>query len=436
MRQSSTPLPVPPAVAAESSNYRWYVLFVLTAAQACHYLDRTIIGLVVEPVRLEFDLSDGQIGFLSGLAYGVAFAIAAIPLGWLVDRTNRRNLLAIILTLWSGLTMVCGLAQSYTTLLLSRMAVGASEAGGSPTGLSILSDYFGPKERSSAVAIWYASAAFGVMMTFLVGGYIAEHYGWRYAFFFAGVPGLIVAVLIMCTLREPVRGAMEETRSELKPLPPGQSALYLLRRPAVVHCMLGIILAGLTVSGFSIWTVSYFTRQHGLDLSQAGVLAAVALGICGAIGGVTCGFFADRLNSGSGGYQPQRIALLCASTASLSILVGVAALLANSFWAAMLIYFVYAMLNTAHNGPANALLLSLVGHHMRGFTVSSVQMSANLISWGLGPLIVGTISDMIDRPDSLRWALILTLMINIWAATHFLLAARHGRADMVRVGEA
>lgn len=433
MSQSTSPV-----VAAEpaASRYRWYVLFVLTAAQACHYLDRTIIGLVVEPVRSEFGLSDGQIGLLSGLAYGIAFALAAIPLGWLVDRSNRRNLLAIILSLWSGLTMVCGLAQNYLTLLLSRMAVGAAEAGGSPTGMSILADYFGPRERSSAIAIWYASAAFGVMMTFLVGGYIAEHYGWRYAFFFAGIPGLLVAVLILATLKEPVRGAMELQRSDFKPLPPGRAALYLLRRPAVVHCMMGIILAGLTVSGFSIWTVSYFTRQHGLDLSQAGVVAAVALGICGAIGGIACGLVADRLNSGSRGYQPKRIALLCAATASLSILVGVAALLANSFWVAMGIYFAYAMLNTAHNGPANALLLSLVGPHMRGFTISAVQMSANLISWGMGPLIVGLLSDLITLPDSLRWALILTLMINIWAALHFVLASRHGERDLERLGEA
>src|SRR5690606_21758520 len=272
-----------------------------------------------------------------------------IPLGWLVDRSNRRNLLAIILSLWSGLTMVCGLAQNYLTLLLSRMAVGAAEAGGSPTGMSILADYFGPRERSSAIAIWYASASFGVMMTFLVGGYIAAHSGWRYAFLSAGIPGLPVAVLILATLKEPVRGAMELQRSDFKPLPPGRAALYLLRRPAVVHCMMGIILAGLTVSGFSIWTVSYFTRQHGLDLSQAGSVAAVASGICGAIGGIACGLVADRLNSGSRGYQPKRIALLCAATASLSILVGVAALLANSFWVAMGIYFAYAMLNTAHN---------------------------------------------------------------------------------------
>lgn len=201
--------------------YRWYVLALLTASQVCSYMDRTIIGLVIEPVRAEFGLSDGQMGFLSGLAFGIAFAVTALPFGWLVDRCNRAKLLALVVALWSLLTMLCGMAQSYLMLLASRMSVGAAEAGGSPTGVSIISDYFAPKERSSAIAIWYSSATLAVIVTFLFGGYVAQHYGWRATFLFAGIPGLVIALLIFFTLREPVRGARDlviEGATERKPL--------------------------------------------------------------------------------------------------------------------------------------------------------------------------------------------------------------------------
>ncbi|MAT52759.1 MAG: MFS transporter [Porticoccaceae bacterium] len=419
----------PIANADDAANrYKWYVLFILTAAQACHYLDRTIIALVVEPVRVEFGLNDGQLGFLSGLGYGIAFAVAAIPLGWLVDRYNRRNILASILFLWSGLTAVCGLANSYLTLLLGRMAVGAAEAGGSPTGMSILSDYFPPRQRSSALSIWYASSAFGIITTFVVGGYIAQHYGWRNAFFFAGAPGLIISVLVILTLKEPRRGA-SDALTVVGSLSMKESAAALIRQPVVLHTMMGIILAGMTVSGFSVWTVAFFTRQYGLDLSQSGYVAAMASGVCGAIGGIGCGFFADRINARYGGYSPQRMAVLCAFTALSSLFIGATALLSGSLWVAMGVYFVYAMFNTAHNGPANALVLTMVSPAMRGFSISSLQVCTNLISWGMGPFLVGVLSDRIGGPQSLRWALLLSLLVHVWAALYFFLAARCAKRD-------
>src|SRR5690606_843237 len=203
-------------------------------------MDRTIIGLVIEPVRAELGLSDGQMGFLSGLAFSIAFAVLALPFGWLVDRCNRAKLLALVVALWSLLTMLCGMAQSYLMLLASRMSVGAAEAGGSPTGVSIISDYFAPKERSSAIAIWYSSATLAVIVTFLFGGYVAQHYGWRATFLFAGIPGLVIALLIFFTLREPVRGARDlviEGATERKPLGMKEGFAYVLRRRGLLHCM-------------------------------------------------------------------------------------------------------------------------------------------------------------------------------------------------------
>ncbi len=422
---------------AGRSRYRWYVLALLTAAQVCSYMDRTIIGIVIEPVRAEFGLSDGQMGFLSGLAFGLAFAVAAIPMGWLVDRCNRRKLLALIVALWSGLTMFCGLAQSYLMLLLSRMSVGAAEAGGSPTGVSILSDYFGPRERASAVAIWYSSSTLAVILTFLFGGFVAQQFGWRATFLFAGAPGLVVALLIFLTLREPVRGVLDHSggKAQRQPLGLRQGAAYVLRRRGLMHCMAGIILSAATVSAMSIWMVTFLTRFHGLDLARAGMVAGIGLGIFGSLGGIACGFIADRLNKGSAALAPGRSALLCATTALLAIVFGMVAVLAQSTLVAVGFMFVYALFKTAHNGPANALMLGLVGSHVRGFSVSTLQIGTNLVSWGMGPLVVGLLSDYIGGPQSLRWALAITLLINAWAVAHYLLAARHVAADMERTHE-
>ena len=208
-----------------------------------------------------------------------------------------------------------------------------------------------------------------------------------------------------------------------------ESAAALIRQPVVLHTMMGIILAGMTVSGFSVWTVAFFTRQYGLDLSQSGYVAAMASGVCGAIGGIGCGFFADRINARYGGYSPQRMAVLCAFTALSSLFIGATALLSGSLWVAMGVYFVYAMFNTAHNGPANALVLTMVSPAMRGFSISSLQVCTNLISWGMGPFLVGVLSDRIGGPQSLRWALLLSLLVHVWAALYFFLAARCAKRD-------
>jgi len=327
--------------------------------------------------------------------------------------------------------MLCGMAQSYLMLLASRMSVGAAEAGGSPTGVSIISDYFAPKERSSAIAIWYSSATLAVIVTFLFGGYVAQHYGWRATFLFAGIPGLVIALLIFFTLREPVRGARDlviEGATE-------EGFAYVLRRRGLLHCMAGIILAAVTVSAMSIWTVTFLTRFHGLDIARAGVVAGIGLGLFGSFGGIAWGFIADRLNSGLRGFQPGRIALMCAVTTFLAVISGVAAVLAESTLLAIGLMFIYAMFKTAHNGPANGLLLTLVGSHVRGFSVSTLQIGTSLVSWGMGPLVVGLLSDSIGGLESLRWALALTLLINLWAAAHFIIAARHVASDVGRTQE-
>lgn len=247
----------------------------------------------------------------------------------------------------------------------------------------------------------------------------------------------MVALLIFLTLREPVRGVLDHSggKAQRQPLGLRQGAAYVLRRRGLMHCMAGIILSAATVSAMSIWTVTFLTRFHGLDLARAGMVAGIGLGIFGSLGGIACGFIADRLNKGSAALAPGRSALLCATTALLAIVFGMVAVLAQSTLVAVGFMFVYALFKTAHNGPANALMLGLVGSHVRGFSVSTLQIGTNLVSWGMGPLVVGLLSDYIGGPQSLRWALAITLLINAWAVAHYLLAARHVAADMERTHE-
>ncbi|MDB5970644.1 MAG: transporter [Hydrocarboniphaga sp.] len=417
-----------------AARYRWYVLAVLTAVQTCHVLDRTIIMLIMEPVRAEFHLTDGQLGLLAGLAYGIAYSVAAAPLGLLADRISRRNLLAAALTIWSGLTALAGFAQNYSTLLLSRMAVGTAEAAGSSTQMSMLSDYFPARERSTAVGLWYLSSAVGTTLTFLAGGYVAQHHGWRAAFFMAGIPGFLVAMLLLATVREPQRGASDESAAAP---PPAMSAMqglrYVASRRGVLHCMAGIIVVSITMTSFAAWIASFLQREHGLPLAQAGVIAAIAFGVFGAIGGSVSGAFVDWRTRRSGGvYRPARSARMSMITVLVSAVIGVAALLVHATPLAVGLVFAYGLCFMAHNGPANSLLLSLVGPQVRGFTVSSLQIGTNLIGSGMGPFVVGAVS---DRVGSLGTAMALALLLNLWAAWHFWRASRHAAADLQRLQE-
>jgi len=194
---------------ATRTSYRWYVLAILTVAQTCHGIDRAIIGLVLKPLGQEFHLTGAQLGLLAGAAYGIPFALTAIPFGYAVDRYNRKALMSAALAAWSGATALCGAATGFWSMLAGRAAVGVAEAGGSPTGMSLLSDYFGTDKRSTAIGIWYLSSGIGFALAFFVGGWIVADYGWRWAFVAAGVPGLLLAPVLFLTVREPTRGQQD-----------------------------------------------------------------------------------------------------------------------------------------------------------------------------------------------------------------------------------
>ena len=411
-----------PARAETTSQYRWYALGVLTLAQLCHAMDRSIIALVLEPVGREFKLTDGQLGLLAGLAYGLAFAVAAIPLGLAADRYRRTRLIAAAVAVWSGFTAICGLATSYAMLVVSRSAVGAAEAGATPTGLSLLADYFPPAQRATAVSIFYMSAGLGAMAAFLGGGYIVQHYGWREAFFAAGAPGLAIALLILFTLKEPARTGVAATTADTR-LDMARIKL-IFAQPGLPHCMLAITLIAVAMSGLSSWLVSFFVRIHGLQISQAGMVVAFSFGLLGAVGGISSGFIVDRIGRRRARYDPRIPARSAALTCTLTAVLTGAALLAGSTTAAVVLILCAGLLSTAYNGPANSLFVTLAPAQARGLSVSILQFFCNLVGMGVGPLIVGQISQAAGAADGIRWGLLAMLGFLMWGVGHFLLVAR------------
>ena len=271
-----------------------YMLLLLSGVSFLNAVDKLILAILVEPVKTEFGLSDGQMGMLTGLAISVSTAIAMIPVGMLADKTNRRNLVAICLLIWSSLTALGGMAQSYLQLLVSRMLVGFGEAGGGPPALSIISDLFPRAKRATALSIFYVAAPIGHMTALAAGGWIADHYGWRATLVAAGAPGVLLATLLFCTGSEPVRGA-----SDIDKTPTGGAGLsealrYILSCRSLLHLGAGITLVSFALSGLGIWAPAYLVRSHGMPLQQVGPILAVVQGaaVVGPILGAT---FADRL---------------------------------------------------------------------------------------------------------------------------------------------
>ncbi|MGE0386541.1 MAG: MFS transporter [Gammaproteobacteria bacterium] len=414
-----------PQDAQEAGAYRWYVLALLALTFSLNSIDRNVLAVVLEPVKREFGASDAAMGFLSGLAYTLTFAMALVPAGWLVDRVDRRRLLAAILAAWSALTALSALARNFGSLLALRMSVGAAEAGAGPCAMSILSDYFGPRERSTAIGIYYTSSAIGVAGSFALGGWVAAEYGWRAAFLVAGLPGLVLALVILATLREPRRGATDGMAgADGHAAGFGATLSFLVANRALVHVVAGMTLAAFVTLAVLAWSASFLVRVHGLGLRDAGLAVAVATGVFQAAGTALVGHLADRFGRDSRARMARVAAVACVATA----VSGTAMASATSTAAALAGLFALAFTLASTIPPTFSLLLGSAAPRMRGTLLSLVLVCTNLLGGGLGPWLTGAGSDAIGGPRALAWALGAAVLVDLWAALHFELAARRFNA--------
>ena len=396
-----------------------YALLMLTLMYFCLQLDRSIIAIVMGPIKQEFGLTDTQLGFLP-LAFSLVFAVAGIPLGLLSDRGNRRNVIASCLFFFSTMTALCGLVQSYVQLLLVRFGVGAGEAGGGPAAMSMLTDYFPAHQRARAMSIYYLSSPVSMLVLFVVGAWVTTHYGWRMTFLVAGAPGVLIGVLMFLTVPEAPRALAKNTDAAA-----GLRATFtfVMRQRALVHLILGILLTALSSASVVIWFIAFLARSHGMPLTQSGWLVGILLGLVSFVGVCCGGFLADWLGRDRLARRTQLLAV--ASLISAPLLLG---MLFSPTAAVMTVCFsLWAFTSSIWYGPSYSLIQSLVGPRQRATLASIVYMLTAIVSAGMGPQLVGLFSDVLTPvfgQQSLRWALTIAVVSHLWSAWHYWRAGR------------
>ncbi|HKJ74613.1 MAG TPA: MFS transporter [Alphaproteobacteria bacterium] len=417
---------------AVSTAYRRYVVGLLLAVGVFNFIDRQIFSVLLESIKRDLALSDTELGLLGGLAFSIFYVSVGIPIAWLADRFNRRNIMAMAITTWSGMTALCGLATGFGTLFIARVGVGVGEAGSGPPSQSLIADYIPPKQRGGAMAILGLNLPLGILLGFLFGGWIGQYFGWRAAFYVVGIPSILLAILVRLTLREPPRGHVEQLKSD-GPTPPIFASLkYFLSRPTFRHLPLGAALYTLAAWGQLTWLPAFFIRVHGMSGGEAGTWLAFIIGIGGAISVIVGGFLSDRMarRTGDDRWYPWISGLSVVVSLPFAFVIFLSA----SPYPALGCLIVTTLLSQTWIGPVNAMIQGVAGVRRRALASAMFYFLINLVSYGIGPLIIGAASDLFTPlygAESLRYSLlVLTLVFQAWSAVHFFLAARSVREDL------
>lgn len=404
---------------------RGYILGLLAALSAFNFLDQQVMAIVLEPVRHEFSLSDVQLGLLSGLAFAALYTTLSMPAGvWAVSH-SRINLITAAATVWGVMTLLSGFARSFTQLLFARLGVGVGEAGGMPPSQALISDLYGPAERGAALAILAAGVNVGVFLAFLVGGVVAHRYGWRTAFIVVGIPPVLLAVLLRLTVREPPSAVSRPALAEGSSIGLVAGTMRTMWSDPVLRQLCFASTLTMAVGyGALPWIPSYLVRSHGLDIASIGSYLAVLIGIGGALGTYLGGKLSDLL-----GRRDIRWSLWVVCLAFV-----IARPFAMAFYAvdntalALALFVLPAMAGAVHMGPSFAVLHGRIEPRLRPISSAVLLLILNFIGLGLGPLMVGALSQWVfaaHGEDSLRYALITIQLIGIWGAVHYYIAGRY-----------
>lgn len=403
---------------------------MLTLVYVFNFVDRQLIVILQESIKNELKLSDTQLGLLSGFTFAIFYVTLGIPIARFADKSNRKNTVAISLALWSIMTALCGAARNFIQLLLARIGVGVGEAGGSPPAHAMISDYFPPQKRSTALSIYSTGIYFGILTGFLMGGYLNQHLGWRTAFFAVGIPGVIFSALFYASVKEPKKGA---TDVDVSATTNSQSIGRVLKLLYSTHTFPYLALAtGLHVFciyGLLNWAPSFLARLHGLKNSEIGASLGPIFGFGGAVGSFAGGFLTDHF-----GKKDKRWYLkLPAYAIILSVLFAAGALFVQTTTLSLICLGCCASLQSMYLGPSIAVVHSLVPASMRSLTSAILFLVLNLIGLGLGPLVVGIISDQLAPAlgnESLRWAMSVTIVVGLVSVILFFITAKKLAVDL------
>ncbi|HRD27314.1 MAG TPA: MFS transporter [Caulobacter sp.] len=447
------PDPASPAVPLVSVAYRRYALGLLLVIYTLNFLDRQVLNILMEDIKIEFGLRDWQLGALSGLAFAVFYTTLGIPIARMAETRHRGYIIAGAVFVWSGFTALCSVAGSFWSLLLYRIGVGVGEAGCTPPAHSLITDYVPKANRASAIAFYSIGTPLGTVVGLVLGGLVADAYGWRTAFLIAGAPGVLVAIIAALTLVEPRKkfkaaiaatalasGAAATASPTLKAalaILATKKTFWLIAFAASIKAFIGY--------GHAPFTVSFFLREHGAEVARLaaafglesrgflGVALSAMGGVAGILGAWLGGVIADRYAAKDlRGYV---VVPAIASVVTIPIYIT-AVSVPSAAWA-IPILAVPALLGTLWYGPVYASAQSLVPPHARATAAAVILFIINLIGLGLGPLGVGILSDLFGEgmgmgpAQGIRWALIVSTLFGLVAAGLFWTARKTIREEMV-----
>ena len=442
---------VAPAAAAPqatpfSKGYTRYAMWLLLGIYVINFLDRQVINILAEPIKQELGLADWQLGLMSGLAFAVFYTFLGIPIARMAERKNRAVIIGSAVAVWSGFTALCATAGNFWQLIIYRIGVGVGEAGCTPPAHSLIVDYMPKEKRASALAFYSMGTPIGGLLGLVMGGLVADAYGWRAAFLVAGVPGLLFAVLAIFTLKEP-RKIMAQHSAQVAAASAtfGETLAYLSKRNTFWYISFAAAIKAFIGYGHAPFTASFFLRNHPAEIAALaerfgvgpvgflGLALGLISGTAGAIGSIVGGWIADKY-----GKNDLRAYMVAPALASLvTIPVYITAVTIDSASIALCILAINAFMATLWYGPVYGTGQSVVPPHMRATASALLLFIINLVGLGLGPLAVGILSDVFNKgmgmgaAEGIRWALIVSALFGFVSFVCFWMARRTIREDTV-----
>lgn len=406
-----------------SVSHRSYVLIVLTSAYTLSLLDRGLVMLLLQSMKVDLQLTDSQLGFVTGIAFSLLYATLGLPIARWADRGNRVSIICAALVVGSLAVMSILFVTNFIQLILARMAAAVGEAGTKPPAYSLLGDYFEePNERTHTMAIYFTGSALASLISFVLGGWLNEQYGWRLVFLLLAIPQLAVALLIRLTVAEPRR--MLPAENDNPDLPSWKCVLRTMwRQPAMRNIIVALVLLQVMGSGLGPWYAAFMIRVHKIGTAELGVWLGLIFGFAGLAGLLFGSWAATKWFSGN---ERALMRLSAATTAALVPCFVAFLFLPGRYWALVALIPMITVFY-CYVGPTYALMQRLAPSRMRATTLALVLLIANIVGGGVGPQIVGFLSDLLSNvagEASLRWAMLSMTLVTLGSAWHFLKASR------------
>jgi predicted MFS family arabinose efflux permease len=415
-----------------SSGYAHYVLGVLLTVNVINFIDRQVLSIFIGPIKEEFGVSDTSIGLLVGFGFALFYTIAGIPIARWADRSSRRSIIAIGMALWSAMTVASGLARSFLQLAFIRIWVGVGEAAASPPSHSLLSDYFPVNRRATAIGIYASGVYIGSAIAYLFGGYLRANFDWRTAFFVLGAPGLLFALIVRFTIREPSRGRTEVHGRDASRTTLGETLRHLLSCRSWIYLMAGSAVLSVTGFGVLMWSYEFYGRVHGMPPIDIGIWLALVVGGGGSLGVYAGGRIADRIGETDPAWYLRLPALV--NLASLPF--AYVFLMSDSSERSLAFFFVFYACINVYVPALHAINQNLSKLRMRATTAAIGQFVTSLMGAGLGPFVVGLLNDLLEPRfgnEAIRYSFAIITATGAVGSLFLYLSSRHLKADLERV---